>query len=422
MAEQAAVDTQALLQEVEKPVDDLQMPDAGRIKAQFGLKEEEFSEGTQAKELNPEVKAKATDQVQSLLRIASAGPQEQEDARASIANIGLSLQKGVSAAISKNEFLNGKIKELSGKHAGEELEGDDIAKALLDLSDQVNEINPDKIDFSTNTLTRFLGKIFGTKVKRYFQKYQSASTVIKGIFDQLADGKNSLKRDNQTARKMQVDLKGKLIELRQTVDFLMEMRDQILAHIELKLESDSPEVAYLEEHILYPLGQRIRALHEQMTVCQQGWLAMGLIIATNEQLIFGITQAETVTRTALDIGVAVAFALNRQRVVLKSLEAVQATTNRLVASNADRLEQQVTATYKRAAEAQMDVEVLKTSFTKINSAMTQIREFRRNALPQMAKSIVELNDLSLKGEEAIAEWEMGTAASSKNFSIDGASA
>jgi uncharacterized protein YaaN involved in tellurite resistance len=53
----------------------------------------------------------------------------------------------------------------------------------------------------------------------------------------------------------------------------------------------------------------------------------------------------------------------------------------------------------------LDMEALKGAFVDINAALDEISTFRRNALPQMANTIVELDELTTEGEKAIERME-----------------
>jgi uncharacterized protein YaaN involved in tellurite resistance len=51
--------------------------------------------------------------------------------------------------------------------------------------------------------------------------------------------------------------------------------------------------------------------------------------------------------------------------------------------------------------------VLKQSFADIRSALDDISKFRHDALPKMAQTIVELNDMTEQQDKAIEELEKG---------------
>ena len=58
----------------------------------------------------------------------------------------------------------------------------------------------------------------------------------------------------------------------------------------------------------------------------------------------------------------------------------------------------------------IDMDALKSAFGDINAAMDEISRFRQEALPQMAQSILEFNQLTTTSEEAIQRMEQAKQA------------
>mgnify|MGYP001812537241 FL=1 len=57
------------------------------------------------------------------------------------------------------------------------------------------------------------------------------------------------------------------------------------------------------------------------------------------------------------------------------------------------------------------MESLKSAFGDINIALDEIARYRREALPQMAQSILEMDQLTTKAEKTIEKYERSTSAS-----------
>ena len=116
------------------------------------------------------------------------------------------------------------------------------------------------------------------------------------------------------------------------------------------------------------------------------------------------------TISALQVAVTVALALAHQKIVLDKVEAINKTTSDLIAGTAAQLKNQGAAIHTRASSASLDMESLKSAFADINAAMAAISAYRREALPQMALTILEFDKLAEEGEAAIAKMEQGRAA------------
>jgi uncharacterized protein YaaN involved in tellurite resistance len=124
----------------------------------------------------------------------------------------------------------------------------------------------------------------------------------------------------------------------------------------------------------------------------------------------GVNRALDVTVSALQVAVTVALALANQKMVLDKVSAINEATSSLISGTAERLRTQGTEIHKQAAGAMIDLDALKQAFADINAAMDEISKFRQAALPQMASTILEFDELTAKGEEAVRRFEAGEQA------------
>jgi uncharacterized protein YaaN involved in tellurite resistance len=152
-------------------------------------------------------------------------------------------------------------------------------------------------------------------------------------------------------------------------------------------------------------------LQQQLAVNQQAVLAIEIIVRNNKELIRGVNRAVNVTVNALNVAVTVALALANQKIVLGKIEAVNTTTNKLIGDTARRLKEQGVEIHKQASTSQLDMQVLKQAFADIHGALDDIARFRQEALPQMAKSLLEMDRLTTETEEATKKLERGNQVS-----------
>jgi uncharacterized protein YaaN involved in tellurite resistance len=178
--------------------------------------------------------------------------------------------------------------------------------------------------------------------------------------------------------------------------------------LEREIPGEDPRRRFIEDEILFPLRQRIQDLQQQLAVNQQGVLAIEIIMRNNKELVKGVDRGMNVTVNALNVAVTVALALANQKIVLDKIDAVNKTTNRLIAQTAAQLRTQGTEIHKQASSTQLDMETLKKAFVDINAALDDISDFRKKALPQMAQSILEMDTLTKTTEAAILRMEKGT--------------
>ena len=133
----------------------------------------------------------------------------------------------------------------------------------------------------------------------------------------------------------------------------------------------------------------------------------------NQELMRGVDRAVNVTVNALQIAVTLAMALAHQKIVLEKVQAVTQTTNQLLANTSERLKTQGVEIQKQASSTALDLDVLRQAFTDINQALEDVSTYRQEALPQMASSILEMDQMAAKAEEAIKRAELSHGASSK---------
>lgn len=347
-----------------------------------------------------ELTAQATDITNKILLLNTDDTEGKLQARTAMENMSHKLQL---EAASRSAMLKEPIKKLSAR-------GDDggpVANCLVDLKMQVEELDPAEFNFEAGWFTRTLGFLpfIGKPIKRYFTKYESASTVIEAIVNSLEKGAEQLKRDNITLQSDQAAMRELTHKLTKAIKLGQLIDQQLTEKLETELPADDPRYAFIQEELLFPLRQRIQDLQQQLAVNQQGVLTIEVIIRNNKELIRGVNRATNVTVNALQVGVTLALALANQKIVLEKIQAVNKTTDDLIAGNAARLRQQGAEIHKQAASTSLDMATLKKSFADINAALEDISTYRRSALPQMAQNILELDSLSEKTEEAIKKME-----------------
>ena len=355
-------------------------------------------------DVDPELDRKAQDFADMLVNLDSGDLTSQDDAKAAVETMGRGLQR---EAAHRSAMLKQPIRDLSKQTE----DGGPVANALIDLKMKVEELDPSRFDFSAGWFTRLLGMIpgIGTPIKRYFTKYESAETVIDAIIRSLELGGEQLKRDNITLSEDQRAMRELTIKLQRQIELARLLDQKLQYKLDREIQEDKKR-KFVEEELLFPLRQRIIDLQQQLAVNQQGVLSMAIIVGNNKELVRGVARALDVTVSALQVAVTVALALAHQKIVLDKITALNATTSSLISGTAAKLKTQGTAIHAQASQAGLDMEALKSAFADINAAMDEISRYRREALPQMAQSILEFDKLATEGEAAIEKMEQGTAA------------
>ena len=340
------------------------------------------------------------DAVLQILAIDPTQELEKQGGIAAVENMGSELQK---MAARRSDMLKQSIGALA--KSGED--GGPVARSLVELQTKVEELDPNNFEFTMNFLRKLLSKLpfVGTPLSEYFARYQSADSVISNIIKSLELGRDQLKRDNITLADDQKHFHQLAEQLKKAIAFSQMVDKKLTEKLDNELLPEDPRTSFIKEEIIFPLRQRTMDLQQQLAVAQQGALTIEVIKRNNKELIRGVNRALNVTVNALQVAVTLALALANQKIVLEKVEAINATTNDLIAKTAANLKQQGAAIHKQAASAQLSLDVLKQAFADINSALEDISRFRQDALPGMATTIVEMDKLSKSADESIKKFD-----------------
>ncbi|SEL58631.1 toxic anion resistance protein [Halomonas daqiaonensis] len=321
--------------------------------------------------------------------------------RRAIDELGLELQQ---QAAHQSAMLQTPLRQLA--HHGDE--GGPVAKALIDLRGRMQELDPSKHRLSPGPLDRLLARLpgAGSRLQRYFQKFETAQQALDAIIADLEAGRDMLHRDNLTLSDDQQSLRESLAQLDRQVALGRLIDERLQAAIARRDEDDSQR-RFLEEELLFPLRQRIVDLQQQLAVSQQGVLALEVIIRNNRELMRGVDRAINVTVSALTVAVTVALALANQRLVLDRVEALNTTTSEIIGGTARALRQQGVDIQQRASSAMLDMQALEEAFGEVMGAIDDLSRYRREALPKLDDQIDRLAVLSGQGNEAIGRLQRG---------------
>jgi uncharacterized protein YaaN involved in tellurite resistance len=360
--------------------------------------------GTESPPTDTELSQRAQELAVELLRVDPAVPDASAEARSTVDSLGRDLQ---TQAAHRSKLLTQPVKDLARRAD----DGGPVARALVDLRVQVEALDPNRLDFSPGWRTRFLGMIpgLGTPLKRYFSKYENAQTVIDGIIKSLESGREQLKRDNITLDDDQQEMRNLTGRLKRQVELGRLLDLELDRQLSGALAGNPERRGFVQEELQFPLRQRTMDLQQQLVVCQQGVLATEIVIRNNRELIRGVDRSIDVTISALNTAVTVALALAHQRIVLDKIEAVSQTTSEIIAGTGERLRTQGTAIHTQAAGTMLDMDALRSAFADISAALDEISRFRRDALPAMAQTIVEFNELTEAAEGTIGRLDQARA-------------
>ena len=340
-------------------------------------------------------------------KLISFDPDDQDSRVVSldaVEGMGRDLQR---RAATKSRLLQAPLRDL----ARESEEGGPVAKSLSGLRIEVEKLDPSSLNLEPGWVNRTLGLIpgVGTPLQRYFMQFETSQGVIDAIIRSLESGRDQLKRDNVTLNEDQKNMRALTLTLTEQTALAQALDAAINARLDVEVGPDDPRRQFIEEELVFVLRQRTMDLQQQLAVNQQGVLATALIVRNNRELVRGVDRALDVTISALQVAVSVAMAVAHQQVVLDKVEALNRTTSDMIAGTAARLKTQGSQIHEQASSAMLDMDSLKSAFADINIALDEISRYRREALPQMASTIVEMDELTTEAEKTIEKYEKSTA-------------
>jgi uncharacterized protein YaaN involved in tellurite resistance len=334
--------------------------------------------------LSTEEQSKLDEQVQGYVGDLASLDVHSDDFKARIGRLQQLGSIEISqAASSSTRLLDRPLRAL--RAAGAATQQNDVSRGLVDLRNTIESLDPSRQDLFSPR--RLLGVIpFGSRLRSYFDRYQSAQSHLNAIIETLYRGKDELLRDNAAIEEQKTQM-WSLMQKTQAMIYLSKKIDAELTSKVAELETTDPERAkVVKESALFPVRQKSVDLLTQMAVNVQGYQALDLIKRNNAELVKGVDRATTTTVSALRTAVAVAQALTNQRLVLAQISALGATTSSMIESTSQMLGEQGTAIYKQAAEPTVQIEQLHRAFENIYQAMDAVDEYKVKAADSLAQT------------------------------------
>ncbi|MCO5999015.1 toxic anion resistance protein [Actinoallomurus rhizosphaericola] len=300
-----------------------------------------------------------------------------------------------ASAQAANRMLGRSVAALSGAK-GESADAQQrVAKGLVELRRTVEDLDPK--DVGRVTGRRLLSKLpFGRSLRDFVSRYQSANVNINKIVTALRSGQDELRRDNAAIQNERAALwatMGKLQEYAVLAQALDEAVERLITET-----ADEEKANALRADVLFPVRQKRQDLLTQLAVCAQGYLALDTVRRNNDELVRGVDRAASTTVSALRIAVTIAAALSNQKLVIEQVNALRATTEDIIRTNAELLAGQSGEIQRIAADPAVGVQTLRASFEQIYRTIDAVDAFKAQAVTNMQATVdalgTELNRAS----------------------------
>lgn len=320
-----------------------------------------------------------------------------EELKIGAENFGVGVQK---EAFKNNDILKQPLKKLSDK--GEH--GKAVSDALMDLKEQIQFLDPTKVDFSKKG---WLISKFYNPAKKYFRKYEKADAVVNTIVDTLDKSATVLTRDNSFLKDSMNNLIDNTEELECAITNAIKLDEKLSE--EISNCDDEDKKNFLKEEVLFQIRQRTTDLQQQLLLNQQGITATNLIINNNKELVKGVTRAKNVTVVALNQSIVLANALAEQKETIDKITGLNDMTSNMILNTSKMIGANGAQIQIQASGAMLDSDKLKQSFIELNKAIDEVDKYKQDILPKMAETIEEYNRLAYDGEKSINKISYGEA-------------
>jgi len=304
-----------------------------------------------------------------------------------------------------NRFLDRPVRAMDGTSG--------VGADLAELRRTVEDLDPSR---KGNLLAprKLFGILpFGSKLKNYFDSYQSAQSHISAILARLQGGKDELLMDNAAIDVERQNLWKALGKLEQMI-FMSKALDTELEQRAAALDATDPAKAKaVRETALFYVRQRTQDLLTQMAVSVQGYLALDLVKKNNVELIKGVDRASTTTVGALRTAVTVAQALTNQKLVLDQITALNTTTANIIDATGQLLKDNTARIHEQASSATIPLETLSRAFQNIYDTMDSIDAYKLKALDSMKQTVNALEGEVGKSKAYIARAQGQAEATSQ---------
>ena len=316
-----------------------------------------------------------------------------------------------TATLSKN-FLNDTASR-KGQSAS-----DTVGNNLVKLRNVMEDMAPEEDTFKSKALSFLPGR---NAVKKYFNRFESNAKQMDVIVASLDKGQAMLHQENTELAIEREQLWNDLGTLQEADGLLKNMDAQVVEKIaEEKAKGNAEMVKALEQNVLFNIRQRRQDVVTQTAVTIQSFMAMGMIEENNNKLMQNVERTKTTTATALATAARISQALGNQKNILKGVETMRNTTNKLMTENAKQLQQNTVQIQQQATSASVDTNVIKESFDSMFATMDQMDSFRDEANQNFLVTIDALSEQVNRASEYAKARNVrnGIGASSKRLEIE----
>ena len=251
--------------------------------------------------------------------------------------------------------------------------GEQVEKHISLLTERINYLNPDKIDFLDYKKTTFFNP-----VKRYFKRIKSQEPIISTLIDSLTKEQEILKRDNITL-KIEIDKLNKVIE-----DLNNEFKNGNTYLEKLNKNISKEEISHLNISLF---EKRLFDFKQMIIVKEQSVLGLKIILNNNNEIIRNIDKIRNVTVEALKTSVMVANSIFNQKIILKKINSLDKGAQNLLKDTNSLIQ---FSDFNDELSRRKIFDILKNNFEKMINTLNTAKNDSEKYFPENNIKILEI--------------------------------
>jgi uncharacterized protein YaaN involved in tellurite resistance len=239
---------------------------------------------------------------------------------------------------------------------------------------------------------------YGNKLQAYLQRFDTASTGLRKLVDNIYGVQDELARDDKELFATMNKLLDAMVKLK-SVDVFVERLDNTLTDAVTKLRATDPiRARAIEQEVLFYARQASMDVKTQMLVCINGYKMLEGLRKTGRELHNGCDRLATIGMSSLAIAVTLARAQGYQMRVMEALKQGSAAIEGLMASTAKMFGDHVDQVVEFQSNPLVGVQTLKASFDTVFAGLDKMDEFRAKNIEAMGANITLMKGLLAEGE------------------------
>lgn len=261
-------------------------------------------------------------------------------------------------------------------------------KAITQARELLDSLNPSRQGdlFAPNRILGLIPSPFGSRLKRYARKFQSAETHITAIQGGLGDGREIVRANVNEVTAMQDNLWHSLQLLQGADAFITRLDTKLVALIEQIRQNDSARARAYEDKVLYYVRQNRGDILATQALVLKGTALADILVSTGRELMNSCDRLATLGVAALHIGVTMSRAVGEQAEVRKVAQGTQAAVEELLGSVNAAMKEHVSQSIAMADSPVLTVQRIQALMNDAFALMDQVQEHRVKALGSMAEA------------------------------------